>query len=526
MALLHLASALVLAASAVQAEEPAAEPSARRDVEIRFVPAASGTVSLGIYDAAGRLVRVLCDEWTFNRFRIGLNGLSTSWDGRDGTGQPVPAGSYAARGFVVGDVQIAGEAVHFNDWIEGPDSPRITSVAGEQLLPDGDILLSARLAGRKGALVRYSPESEARWRTVVTEPRPVPAREAQLAVSSTLAFVLLDGRLRAVGLSDGVEIGWPVPAENITAVAAREDRLALLDENGLRFSRLPSFAPQGEATDLPPALVSVALLEQGAVAAARDGSVWRWQAGWSKLEVPEEVKLRRVTGGRGETFWALEERDDGSIFVGQYSPEEGRLAEWSPGPDGGKILSLAGDPTRDYFVATLGWAEGQRTVGIRRREAADGWEFVFDKKITRSADFGWHEGRLSPREGERPDGMTVRLVENPLDPEAPRDLPVRAVANETGTGLATRDGLPLVRVSGEAGYTGVMLLPSANGRGAKFFQGDGACVEEYRIAELGRITSFDAGTIEMTGGGEEAPSPPVIEPEMASDGLTGTEPEE
>ena len=86
------------------------------ETSIRFVPAAaSGMVSLGIYDRQGALVRVLCDEWPFSRFRIGLNGLSTSWDGNDDAGQSVAAGTYTARGFVVGDIAVSGEA--------NPDAP-------------------------------------------------------------------------------------------------------------------------------------------------------------------------------------------------------------------------------------------------------------------------------------------------------------------------------------------------------------------------------------------------------------------
>ncbi len=183
---LVLAAALGWAAAPnVRGEEPV-----KHAPEIRFVPATgSGTVSLGIYDRDGRLVRVLCDEWPFGRFRVGLNGLSTTWDGNDDAGQPVPEGTYTARGYVVGDVAISGEAIHFNDWIESTDSPRIVSVAATQLLPGGDILLMARLAGSEGALIRYSPESEARWRTMATEPRPEPARQVQLAVADATKFL-------------------------------------------------------------------------------------------------------------------------------------------------------------------------------------------------------------------------------------------------------------------------------------------------------------------------------------------------
>jgi hypothetical protein len=448
------------------------------------------------------LVRVLCEEWPFNRFRVGLNGLSTTWDGKDDAGQPVPEGTYSARGFVAGHIGISGEAIHFNDWIEGTDSPRIISVAAQQLLPGGDILLMARLAGNQGALVRYSPESEARWRTVAGEPRAEPARDAKLAVSDTLAFALLDGKLRSAALTDGAELALPIPADGVLSVAARGDRLALLGADFVRFYVLPGFASQGEEKDLPVPLVSLALLDQGAVAAGADGSVWRWQAGWSRLEMPAEVKVRAVSSGRDSTFWVLEEHSDGSTGVAHYHPDEGRLADWKS--DGGTIISLAGTTESDYFVATLSTPEGQRTVAIRRKSQGDGWEYVFDKKITRCAEFGWRDGALVAEGGDRPTDISLRLVENPLDPGASRELLLRATAQENGPALSTFDGLPLLRVSTETGYQRVMVVPGLTENSARFFQGDGACVEEYSISNLGDITSFDAGTIKMTSGHEVA----------------------
>jgi len=511
MALLRLI--LIAAVGWCGATSALAEDPHSGAVPIQFVPAAgSGTVSLGIYDREGRLVRILCDEWPFSRFRIGLNGLSTTWDGKDDEGQPVPEGTYTARGFVVGDVAISGEAFHFNDWIESNDSPRIVSVAGVQLLPGGDVLLMARLAGDQGALVRYSPESEARWRTMLTEPRPEAAQRVQLTISDKTAFVLLDGKVRSAGLEDGAEAPVPVATDGVIAIAARGDRLALLGRDSVRFYLLPDFASQGEAKDLPAPLVSIALLDQGAVACAEDGSVWRWQAGWSPVEIPQGTKIRAVSAGRDNTFWVSEENADGSTSAAHYNPDEGRLADWSPGADEGKITGIAGTTDKDYFVASLASPDARRTVGIRRKSEGEGWEYVFDKKITRSTDFGWADGQLSAAGGETPQEISARLIVNPLDPGASRDLVLHAATNAAGPVLQTGDGLPLLRISSSAGYRRVMVVPGANENTARFFQGDGACVEEYALSGLGNMTSFDAGTIKMAGGAEATP-PAAEEPQ-------------
>ena len=42
-----------------------------------------GTISLGIYDQAGKIVRVLHQNAQLNDFAIGADALVTRWDGKD-----------------------------------------------------------------------------------------------------------------------------------------------------------------------------------------------------------------------------------------------------------------------------------------------------------------------------------------------------------------------------------------------------------------------------------------------------------
>ena len=84
---------------------PALSPA--RSVRISFVPPPlDGTISLGIYDTAGKLVRVLHQQVALDAFTIGADALHTKWDGKDDDGQDLPAGKYAARGYVVGAIQM------------------------------------------------------------------------------------------------------------------------------------------------------------------------------------------------------------------------------------------------------------------------------------------------------------------------------------------------------------------------------------------------------------------------------------
>lgn len=483
---------------------------AARAVEIRFVPAIpEGTVSLGIYDSSGSLVRVLCDEWPIGRFAAGLNGLSTDWDGKDAAGQPVAAGVYHARGFVIGDVGVEGEAIHFNDWITGDDAPRIVSVGSVATPAGGDLLLAARLVGDTGALLRFSPSASQPWQTLAKETIPDEVVKVKIAAAAGRIFLLVDGRLRAVEAASGQEAPVPQIAGQLSDIAAYGDRFALLADDKITVFDTKDFSKRTER-DLPAVRVTaMALLENDhAVVTADDGSVWHGGEKWDRIDLPDGTEVRAVAAGRDGTFWTLEQNGVAPPVVAQYSAEEGRLAEWVSGASGIPV-SLAASPVEDFFAAVFDGPSVQRTVAIRRG-AGRGWEMVADKTITASQRFGLSDGKLAAWSPDLPAEAVLDLAENPLDPSASRTLAVRASAFEDGTGLVTTDGLPLVRVSAAPGFARFMLVPGASPDTLRFYQGDGACVEQYDLSNLGRIAAFDAGTIEMEGGTEK-PAPPEEE---------------
>ncbi len=84
---------------------PSAPPA--RSVRLSFVPPPlEGTISLGIYDGSGKLVRVLHQEAELNEFTIGADALVTQWDGKNDDGEDLPAGKYRARGYLVGHFKV------------------------------------------------------------------------------------------------------------------------------------------------------------------------------------------------------------------------------------------------------------------------------------------------------------------------------------------------------------------------------------------------------------------------------------
>jgi hypothetical protein len=91
--------------SPVAEQTPSASPA--RSVRISFVPPPlEGRISLGIYDAQGKLVRVLHQEADLNEFKIGADALVTQWDGKNDDGEDLPAGKYHARGYLIGLLKV------------------------------------------------------------------------------------------------------------------------------------------------------------------------------------------------------------------------------------------------------------------------------------------------------------------------------------------------------------------------------------------------------------------------------------
>jgi hypothetical protein len=139
--------ALAITLLAQQSPAPQSTPAATRKVRINFLPPPlEGTLSLGIYDGRGKLVRVLHREADLDEFEIGSDSLSTTWDGKDSDGAAVPAGKYHARGYAVGDIDVEGVGYHFNDWVSADGTRRLERIHALEV-DEGRLLLSAKLSG-------------------------------------------------------------------------------------------------------------------------------------------------------------------------------------------------------------------------------------------------------------------------------------------------------------------------------------------------------------------------------------------
>jgi hypothetical protein len=274
-AFLRLSSVLLLALAVTTPgqESPAPEPKpspVERSVRLSFLPPPlDGTISLGIYDAKGKLVRVLQREADINEFTIGTDALSTTWDGKDDAGGNAPAGKYTAHGFVVGDLKIEGVGLFFNDFVTDENSPRIRHLRSVRL-HDNELHLDADLPSderttivldsKQGTFLRKLPPDDAtHCDEKPSPPSVVQPIDCNPGMTDTVWLIdNLEGGvrreikqlskthelLRRMAIADGE------PQPQAIAASTTEDRIFLVEEGpSSPVNRLRALSLAGSKTD-------------------------------------------------------------------------------------------------------------------------------------------------------------------------------------------------------------------------------------------------------------------------------------
>ena len=284
--LLALACVLASGAAAQDDEPPPPPPKKSAGVRITFLPPPmEGALSLGIYDRKGRLVRVLHREAAEKDFTIGLNGFITHWDGADDTGKPVPAGTYEARGYSVGAVEVEGVALHGNDWITDDDTPRFARMT--DLRADGieqvNVVLKTLAGAEQTRPIRFATDKAGVTASAIVvkcadgkvklneggETRDFPLPDGEMAVDASVgerdllwlivktaagaevrAYTLAGEFLRRLGYT-------PDEPQPRRIVASRWDERIVLLEDSAKLQRVRSLVRDAAATGEQPAWKTV-----------------------------------------------------------------------------------------------------------------------------------------------------------------------------------------------------------------------------------------------------------------------------
>ena len=457
--------------------------------QLMFVPPpAEGVISLAVYDGSGRLVRLLAKAAPIESFKAGLNGLLVDWDGNDDQGKPVPPGRYYARGVVIGEeVDVSGEAFHFNDFADNTGSPRPSEVLDATLYTKGQPAMLVLAAGKSEVLIADQKGTEPQ-RILVNVPG-----EPRLKTAGV--NLLLIGADRAEAVDPKTErVRWKVDGRGLRGGDSDGVKTLLVGDEGLvLLTGETRQVLQTPATDL---ITHAALLRSTAVLAADDGKLWSLEGLQAvPLALNDPKPLVDLAGGREDTVWLLLKEGDQAL-VRQLDVRSRQVRDLELPPDlrGASRISAARDG--DALLFLIRNETGERVVGLRYQNTkADQsiWEKWFDRSRQNFSGFDLKNGKVVASADQSPSpSVIIKPVNNPLENAPQAAFQLAVYADSSGAWVVNHDGLPICQVSETKGARQVKWLSDGQD-GIRVFVSDGRVVEEYHVTGLENLYRFDAG---------------------------------
>jgi hypothetical protein len=464
----------------------AAEENEETGKQLMFIPPPiEGVISLGVYDAHGKLVRVLKQAAEIDSFKSGLNGLFVDWDGTDANGKAVPAGKYFARGVLIGEVNISGVAYHLNDWVDDAQNLRVKTMSSPALLGGRSLAVLAD-TGRQEILIMDAAS---------LKPKRFSADPGIIRLRSDGANLLAiySDHIASIAVGDGT-VTETDAAPNIRDADRSGSNWAILTDQEIQYKT----AEQKTTIALPtPDINRCALLGTSLVVASQSGKLWRTEGDQLvPLELDEPGELLDLCAGTGDQIWLLIGNGAKTwlrqVDLAAKTSKDLTLPEGLP-----KIRQVSASRSNTDLLLDADLNPGQRVIGLHFQAVKDQqsvWEKWFDRSLVPHQFFDVHAGTVV-RADNKTDSppVLIRPENNPLENTRQANFLLSAVADNQGVHLATNDGLPLLQISKTTGVGQVKWEP--NGTNAmKVYLSDGTAVEEYSITGLQNLYRFDAGS--------------------------------
>ena len=463
-----------------------AEENEETGQQLMFIPPPiEGVISLGVYDAHGKLVRVLKQAAEIDSFKSGLNGLFVDWDGADANGKAVPAGKYFARGVLIGDVSVSGVAYHLNDWVDDAQNLRVKTISSPALLGGRSLAVLAD-TGRQEILIMDAAS---------LKPQRFSADPGIIRLKSDGANLLAiySDHIASIAVADG-KVTESNAAPNIRDADRSGSNWAILTDQEIQYKT----AEQKTTIALPtPDVNRCALLGTSLVVATPNGKLWRTESDHLvPLELDEAGEVLDVCAGAGDQIWLLIGNGPRTwlrqVDLAAKTSKDLTLPEELP-----KIRQVSASRSNNDLLLDADLNPGQRVIGLHFQAVKDQqsvWEKWFDRTLVPHQFFDLHAGTVVRADSKTDSSpVLIRPENNPLENTRQANFLLSAVADNQGVHVATNDGLPLLQISKTKGVDQVKWEP-AGAKGMKVYLSDGIVVEEYSITGLQNLYRFDAGS--------------------------------
>ena len=481
--------AAVLAFGTCPAQSEQTDEETAGTHQLMFLPPpVEGVISLGVYDADGKLVRVLKRAAEVDSFKAGLNGLFIDWDGKDSKGAPVPAGKYSARGILIGDVNVSGEAFHLNDWAAPSDVPQIKRILSASFLSGETVCAFAEVGTGKQLLI---DAISGKYRST-----DLPADTKSVKFDGSHILAVCSDRLVQLDPISRDSTGQKSYSD-LRDADQWHGKWIVLAGNQVLSSK---DATDQSTTAPSDNLAYCAELDSSSVVADRDGHLWKFQDGhFLPIETGETGQLLDMSAGKGDTIWLLL-RIDSKLLLRQVDLSGRRVQELELPQDLQTARKLCGSREEEDLLLTVDLDPGERVMGLHFQNSKaqqSVWQKWIDRSLIPFRFFDIRDGQVvaAPSNTESA-AVSVQLAENPLENGAVESLPLVVTADETGAWVSSSDGLPLLQVVKTKNPV-VQVRWTADGADAlRVFVSDGFVVEEYRVQGLENLYRFDAGSFD------------------------------
>lgn len=447
------------------------------------LPELEGAISLGIYDASGKLIRILAKHVPISSFQIGVNGLIGSWDGKTSEGKRAFPGVYEVRGFVVGPMKVNGIKFHFNDWVEGNNGPFPTNILSMFCVPGGGLMLLWKTLDGRHQLGYYSDFQTLKWvrdalesSHILTPPRP---------------------QILSVDVSE--------QKGHFVAFSSKNDAFRFSPCNVLRGKPplltapeyFSSFTAGTECLPFPPVDKEAFTTPQKALALSRTGIVQEWHGGtWHRIPLP--VLAKKVARGYGNTIWVIADTIEKREFLGQFSIR-GEFLRRVHLPSEENTYCLVAPLDEDKVLVLRSKKDGScRLLGYQFVKTPDGetsiCEEFLSRALTPSTRFALSSSRLIPDAPlALPSSLEFSLARDALNPH-PGQTSLKAQVESNTAWLATNDGLPLCPIATLQGATRALIAQKK--QFVVLYCGNGAVVAEFSIQGIENLQPIHAGFID------------------------------
>ena len=464
-----------------------------KDQEIIFAVPDSGLITLGVFDHSGKLVRLLHDLDGEDAFRIGLNGYATSWDGLNDAGEKLPPGHYHIRGYLVGDVKVEGEAIHFNDWITDDTSPRLKQINDFRLISSGDLVFLAIDKEEHLLCARYSNASGFLW----VHDLGLDTDRSILAINSASVFVACGGSLRILSLAKGEIIAERNLDSSLspTAIAATDNTFYSTDEKTVHVSEYPSFVTLPSRESPVPFDFLDAYSENILGSSSDVVFLSHENSSFEKVVLPGLATSLSI--GSEKSLWFAESPSDqaSKAIVAQADFSGNILCSLNLDIPPSSKIQLSACKNSEAVAFLISDPNGQRLGAVSRSNTAD-WVIEWEKSLVHCTEFSFQKNVVQPVAGKSPDLLNFRLDLNPLTDKRDQ-ISLRATFDESGTHLVTPDGLPIVLISDAQNIKKVAIARGKTPDSIRFLQGDDSVVEEFNISGLNHIIPINVGGIDL-----------------------------